>query len=110
MEKLVLVIGPTASGKSDYAQRLALKIHGEIVNCDSQQFYQGLDIGTGKVPSKKRKVPHWLLDTLEPGQFMSAGEFARQADQILDKIFSRGRTPILVGGHWSLRPRPLRGF
>jgi tRNA dimethylallyltransferase len=97
-EKLILIIGPTASGKSEYAQRLALRCNGEIINYDSQQFYRGLNIGTGKLSPQERRVPHWLLDTLEPGSFMTAGEFTRQAEVILEEIFSRGKTPIFVGG------------
>jgi tRNA dimethylallyltransferase len=97
-QKIILVIGPTSSGKSHYAQRLALQRDGEIINYDSQQFYRGLDIGTGKLSTSERKVPHWLLDILNPGEFMSAGEFTRQAEAILQNFFSRGKTPILVGG------------
>jgi tRNA dimethylallyltransferase len=97
-EKIILIIGPTASGKSHYAQRLALQRGGEIINYDSQQFYRGLDIGTGKVPERERVVPHWLLDCLNPGEFMGAGEFVRQTEPILKDIFTRGKIPILVGG------------
>ena len=97
-KKIVLIIGPTSAGKSQYAQELALQLNGEIINCDSQQFYRGLDIGTGKLSPRERKVPHWLLDTLDPGAFMSAGEFTRQAEVILDDLFLRHKTPILVGG------------
>jgi tRNA dimethylallyltransferase len=93
-----LVIGPTASGKSEYGQGLALKRNGEVVNFDSQQFYRGLDIGTGKLAKGEQKVPHWLMDTLDPGDWMSAGEFARQARTLIDQIQSRGKFPVLVGG------------
>lgn len=93
-----LVIGPTASGKSEYGQTLALDRNGEVVNFDSQQFYRGLDIGTGKLAKREQKVPHWLMDTLEPGDLMSAGEFARQAKTLIDQIQSRGKLPVLVGG------------
>lgn len=96
--KIILVIGPTASGKSDYAQEMALEAGGEIVNFDSQQCYLGLDIGTGKVPPAERKVPHWLLDILEPGEFMSAGAFARLAEGKIAGIHQRKKIPILVGG------------
>jgi tRNA dimethylallyltransferase len=97
-KKIILIIGPTASGKSDYAQRLALQQNSEIINYDSQQFYRGLDIGTGKIPKNERKVPHWLLDTLDPGDYMSAGEFVRVSDPIVHDIFARNKIPILVGG------------
>ncbi len=98
LTKLIAVIGPTASGKSDYAQKLALQNNGEIINCDSQQFYRDLDIGTGKVLPQDQKVRHWLMDLCEPGGWMSAGEFARQADQAIQQISQNKKVPIVVGG------------
>ncbi len=95
---LVLVVGPTASGKSDFAQDLAESLGGEIVNIDSQQFYRGLDVGTGKLPLEKRRVPHWLLDVCDPGEWMSAMDFVRHAQLLLCQIAERGKVPILVGG------------
>jgi tRNA dimethylallyltransferase len=96
--RIILVIGPTASGKSHYAQSLATQRGGEIVNYDSQQFYRGLDIGTGKLPEAERKVPHWLLDTLDPGEYMTAGEFARRSETIIAELFAREKIPIFAGG------------
>ncbi|MCB1214795.1 MAG: tRNA (adenosine(37)-N6)-dimethylallyltransferase MiaA [Deltaproteobacteria bacterium] len=95
---MIVVAGPTASGKSDYAQQLALAQGGEIINADSQQFYQGLDIGTGKVSFKEQKVVHWFLNLLKPGQLMSAMDFAKRADDQIREIRTRGVLPILVGG------------
>jgi len=93
------VLGPTGSGKSALAIALAERLDGEIVNCDSLQLYKRLDIGTAKptVP-ERRSIPHHLLDVLEPNQVFSAGEFARQAKQIIAEIHSRGRMPIVTGG------------
>lgn len=93
-----VVVGATASGKSAFAENLAFNHRGEILNCDSQQFYRGLDIGTGKVPSEKRKVPYHLLDICPPGRFISAGEFARRADELIGDLAKRGKVPVVVGG------------
>lgn len=95
---IVVVLGATASGKSDFAQQLALERNGEIINADSQQFYRGLDIGTGKLPQAERKVPHGLLDICEPGQSMTAGEFARRADDCIADLIQKNKIPIVVGG------------
>jgi len=97
-DKLVLVVGPTASGKSEYAQVLALRIGGEIINADSQQFFQGLDIGTGKPPLQEQKVPHWLFDVCPPGRPMNAMDFADRADDLIAKIIRSGKIPFVVGG------------
>ncbi len=97
-DPIILIVGPTASGKSDFAQDLAESMGGEVVNVDSQQFYRGLDIGTGKLAPEKRRVPHWLLDICEPGEWMSAMDFVRRAEILLLEIVRRGKVPILVGG------------
>jgi tRNA dimethylallyltransferase len=96
---LVIVIGPTGSGKSDLAIRLALEVGGEIVNCDSLQIYKGLDIGTAKVPEHdRRNVPHRLIDLIEPTQIFTAGEYAEAARTVLREIAGRNRIPVVVGG------------
>jgi tRNA dimethylallyltransferase len=96
---LVIVIGPTGSGKSDLAIRLALEVGGEIVNCDSLQIYKGLDIGTAKVPEhERRKVLHHLIDLIEPTQIFTAGEYAEAARTVLREIAGRNRIPVVVGG------------
>jgi tRNA dimethylallyltransferase len=96
---LPIVLGPTASGKSELAIHIALAIAGEIVNCDSMQIYRRFDIGTAKVPlSARRGVPHHLIDVADPGQVFTAGEYARVARDILGQIAARGRTAVVVGG------------
>ncbi len=93
------MLGPTGSGKSGLAIELALAFNGEIVNCDSQQVYGGLDIGTAKVPPEARRgVPHHLLDIADPNEVFSAGEYARRARACLSEIRDRRRLPIVCGG------------
>ena len=93
------VVGPTASGKSSLAIALALRWNGEIVNCDSVQFYRGFDIGTGKVPPQERRgVPHHLLDIADPEQVFTAGDFRQEAIRVLAGIRERQRLPVIVGG------------
>ena len=99
MIPLPIVLGPTASGKSELAVRIALAVGGEIVNCDSLQLYRGLDIGTAKLPQARRHgVPHHLIDVLEPAQVFTAGEYAQAARLALQGIAARRRIPIVVGG------------
>ena len=96
---MVLVLGPTGSGKSGLAIQLALEFHGEIVNCDSQQVYRGLNIGTAKVPEGERRgVPHHLIGVADPDEIFSAGEYARRARIALEEVNKRGRLPIVCGG------------
>ena len=96
---LPVVIGPTGSGKSDLAVRLALAVGGEIVNCDSLQVYRGLNIGTAKMPERERLgVPHHLIDVIEPRELFTAGDYAHAARQVLREIAVRERIPIVVGG------------
>ena len=99
MDRLIAVVGPTGSGKSELALHLADECRGEIVNCDSLQLYRYLDIGTAKVPpSGRRGIPHHLLDVLDPDQVFTAGEYAFAARQVLGEIAGRERLPIVVGG------------
>ncbi len=96
---LVIIVGPTGSGKSDLALHLAVKFSGEIVNCDSLQLYRYLDIGTAKVPAAERRgIPHHLIDILDPDQIFTAGEYSRAAKPILEAIAQRGKLPIIAGG------------
>ncbi len=96
---LVAVVGPTGSGKSELALRIAGEFGGEIINCDSLQIYRGLDIGTAKLtPAERRGIPHHLIDLLQPDQPFSAGEYARLARRALADIASRRRLPVVAGG------------
>jgi tRNA dimethylallyltransferase len=99
-DPIVVIVGPTASGKSDLAISLAQRLGaGEVVNADSMQLYRGMDVGTAKVGADERGgVPHHLLDVLgvtDPG---SVAEFQRRARDIVEDCFARGVTPIVVGG------------
>ena len=99
MIALPIVLGPTASGKSDLAIHIALAMGGEIVNCDSMQIYKGFDIGTAKVLEAARQgVPHHLIDVVDPDQVFTAGEYARVARDVLRQIAKRGRMAVVVGG------------
>jgi len=96
---LVVVLGPTASGKTALSLALAGKFEGEIVNCDSVAMYREFNIGTAKPSAAERaRVPHHLFDCVDPAGPMTAGEYARQARQVLAEIKSRHHLPIVVGG------------
>ena len=98
-QNIIAVVGPTASGKSALGIALALKLNGEIINCDSVQVYQGIEIATAKVPlAERRGVPHHLIDFVPPEVNYTAGEWARSAAQTIADIEARGRVPLLVGG------------
>lgn len=93
------IVGPTASGKTALGVELALHVGGEVINCDSVQIYQGIEIATAKPTEKeKRGVPHHLIDYVDPNTNYSAGDWARDAADKIVEIESRGRVPILVGG------------
>jgi tRNA dimethylallyltransferase len=97
--KLVAIVGPTASGKSGLALKIAQEFNGEIIAADSRTIYKGMDIGTAKPTKKERQlVPHWGLDLVEPGQTYSAYQFKNYANKKIVDIQKRGKLPILVGG------------
>lgn len=96
---LVIVLGPTGSGKTALSIALAEGFRGEIVNCDSVAMYREFDIGTAKPsPTERSRVPHHLFDSVDPTHEVTAGEYARQARQILSEISARHHLPIVVGG------------
>jgi tRNA dimethylallyltransferase len=96
---LVVVLGPTASGKTALSLALGERFHGEVVNCDSVALYREFEIGTAKPTAAERaRVPHHMLDVADPASDITAGEYARLARQTLAEIKSRGKLPILVGG------------
>ena len=99
MQKLIVIVGANASGKSSLGVLLAGRFNGEIVSADSRQVFRGLDLGSGKITQEEmRGVPHHLLDVCEPGDFFSMHDYQRLAYQAIDDIAARGRTPFLVGG------------
>lgn len=97
--RLIVVAGPTGTGKSDLALELAERLDGEVVNADSMQLYRGMDIGTAKVPlDERRGIPHHLLDVLEVSEVATVASYQRDARLAVEDIRRRGRTPVLVGG------------
>lgn len=96
---IVAVVGPTASGKSDLGIALALRLDGEIINCDSVQVYREIEIATAKVPLHERRgVPHHLIDFVSPERTYTAADWARDALARIDEIEGRGHAALLVGG------------
>lgn len=113
-KSLFIVVGPTASGKSEFAVKLAKELNGEIVSADSRQVYIGLDLGSGKVPGRwvkfnggkleylYKKVPHHLIDVASPLRQYSVARYQKAARAAILDIVARGKTPIICGGtgHW----------
>ncbi|HEY6073559.1 MAG TPA: tRNA (adenosine(37)-N6)-dimethylallyltransferase MiaA [Anaerolineales bacterium] len=96
---MILIVGPTAVGKTELSLQLAERIKGEIVSCDSRQFYRGMDIGTAKPTSAEmRRVPHHLIDVANPDETWSLAIFQARARQAIAEIHARGKYAILVGG------------
>ena len=99
MSRLVVVAGPTGTGKSDLAVALAQRLDGEIINADSMQLYRGMDIGTAKLGVEERRgVPHHLLDVLDVTERASVAAYQRAARTQVEELIAAGRTPVLVGG------------
>jgi len=97
--KIVVILGQTATGKSDLAVKIARKINGEIISADSRQVYKGLDIGTGKITKREMQgVPHFLLDVVNPKRKFTVIQYKKLADRTIKEIISRGHTPIIIGG------------
>lgn len=93
------IVGPTASGKSELGIELALRVDGEIINCDSVQVYREIEIATAKIPlSERRGIPHHLIDFVPPEVNYTAGEWAREAARWIEEIEARGKMALLVGG------------
>src|SRR5450830_151155 len=99
LNKIIVILGQTSTGKSDFAVDIAKKIDGEIISADSRQVYKGMDLGTGKITKKEmQKVPHYLLDVASPSRIFTVNDFKKLADKKIQEIFKKGKTPILCGG------------
>ena len=97
--KILVVLGPTATGKSDLAVLLAKKYNGEVISADSRQVYKGLNIGSGKITKKEMQgIPHHLLDIISPRTRFSVDAWKRKTEQKIKNILSRGKLPIICGG------------
>jgi len=98
-QKLIVILGPTASGKTDFSIKLAKKFNGEIISADSRQVYKGMDIGTGKITKKEMKgIPHYLLNVASPNRKFSVAQYQKLALKNIDKISKKNKVPFLVGG------------
>lgn len=96
---VIVVAGPTASGKSNLAIELAKKIDGEIISADSMQIYKDMNIGTAKVTKEEMQgIPHYMIDFLSPELRYSVSDYKEQAEKEIDKILKKGKTPIICGG------------
>lgn len=115
--KIVAIVGPTASGKSNLGVELAERFKGEVISCDSRQVYRGLDLGTGKITiAERREVPHHLLDVVSPHEIYTVADYVSDAKRAIHRTLERDNLPIIVGGsfmyldsllgHISLPPVP----
>ena len=99
MEKVIVIAGPTASGKTSLSIELAKKIDGEIVSADSMQIYKDMDIGTAKVTKEEMQgIKHYLVDFIEPTKRYTVSDFKKDSISAIKKILSKGKIPIVVGG------------
>lgn len=99
MSKVIVIAGPTASGKTALGIEMALSLGGEIVSADSMQIYKGMDIGTAKAtPEERSAVPHHMIDIVSPDTDYSVAEYVEDASRCCEDIFMRGKIPIIVGG------------
>ena len=99
MDKIVCVVGPTASGKTALSVALAKALNGEVISADSMQLYRGMDVGTAKVtPEEMDGIPHHMIDVAEPWESFSAARYVEMADPLLQDILHRGKTAIIAGG------------
>lgn len=97
--KVIVIVGPTASGKTALSIELAKKINGEIISCDSMQIYKQMDIGSAKVTTEEmQEIKHYMIDIVEPNERFSVANYKKQAELAIEEIISKGKTPIIVGG------------
>ena len=99
LPRLLVILGPTASGKSELGIHLAERLGGEVLVCDSTQVYRHFDIGTAKVPmAERRGIPHHLIDLVEPEEVFTAGDYRRRALEVLETVRGRRKVPIITAG------------
>jgi len=108
--KIICIIGPTASGKTGWGVSVARKFNGEIISADSRQVYRGLDIGTGKDLEDYSDVKYHLIDICEPGVYFTVFDWLERAREVIEDIFTRGKTPIIVGGTGLYVQALIEGF
>ena len=110
MDRILCIVGATASGKTRLAVELAKALDGEVLSCDSMQVYRRMDVGTAKPTlSERQGIPHHMMDVAEPWEAFSAGKFVELADPILADILDRGKTAILAGGTGLYMDALIRG-
>lgn len=98
-QPLIVLLGPTAVGKTALSIKLAKQFSGEIISADSRQVYRYMDIGTDKIPIERREgIPHYLLDIAEPSERFTVADFKKLAEEHIEAILARGRVPMIVGG------------
>ena len=98
-QKVIVIVGPTASGKTALSIELAKKINGEIVSCDSMQIYKKMNIGSAKPTQEEMQgIKHYMIDIIEPDQRFSVAEYKKQAESAIEEILSKGKIPIVIGG------------
>ena len=99
MNKVIVILGQTSTGKSNFAVEIAKQIGGEIISADSRQVYKDMDLGTGKITKKEMKgVPHHLLDIYSPSKVFTVNEFQKLTNKKIEEVISRGKIPIICGG------------
>ena len=99
LSKILIIVGPTSSGKTSLSIKLAKKFNGEIISADSRQVYKGMDLGTGKVTKKEMQgIKHYLLDVVFPNTQFNAAKFVKLGDKAIKEIIKKGKLPIICGG------------
>ncbi len=99
MKKIIVILGQTSTGKSDFAVEIAKQINGEIISADSRQVYKGMNLGTGKITKKEMKnIPHHLLNVASPKKIFSVINFQKIANKRIEEIIKKNKTPIICGG------------
>ena len=97
--KVIVICGPTASGKTGLSVKLAQAMNGEIISCDSMQIYKDMTIGTAKVTEEEMQgIQHYLIDFVSPEERYSVADFQKDSEKAISKILAKGKTPIVVGG------------